>query len=488
MKDKAGVFPMAEQNNLEEKRSAAAKSAVWYTLASFTTKALGFITIPLFTRLMTTAEFSSFNNYAAWQQILLAIFGLESYLTINRARFDIERDELQAYQLSVLCAGAAFTAILAAVAAIASSPFEDITALETPHLIVMILYILFYPSFAMFQSLQRVNYRYKLSAGLSFGVSFWATLLSVLLVMGLPDALMGRIIGQYAPFIVVGAGFFIWYAFTGKSVRRSYVEYALRLCVPLVIATCGSQVLLLGCRIISQHFCTADGAAFVSLATTCSQIALVLITALNNAWSPWLMDCLNVRKYDEARKTFSTLLWGVCLTTLGVSLAAPELVDILGGNTYSPTVYAIPSFMCSCLLSMIASQYVFVETFHKKVKMGGLITLVISVLNLGICTILARLFGFAGVGYGNIVSYSILILCHKLIVRHFDSPDIFDLKLLGIPLLLSFVSLPVCTLLYEYGLNVIRALCFALCLAGGVWTLRLYVRETRNAGPVSRSN
>lgn len=485
MHNEVDESPATAEDSLDGKKSAAAKSAIWYTLASFTTKGLGFITIPLFTRIMTTAEFSSFNNYAAWQQILLSIFGLESYLTINRARFDFDKRELQGYQFSVLGVGAVFTLFLAAVMAIAPKLSEGITALDMQYLIIMLLYILFYPSFAMFQSLQRVQYRYKLSAGLSFGVSLGATLLSVVLVVSLSDALMGRIVGQYVPFIVLGTGFFIWYAATGRKVQGKYIRYALPLCIPLVIATCGSQVLLLGCRIISQHFCASDGAAFVSLATTCSQIALVLTTALNNAWSPWLMDCLNVRRYDEARKAFSIFLWGICLTTLGVSFLAPELVGILGGQDYGPTIALIPSFMCACLLNMISSQYVFVETFYKRVKLGGVVTLLIGLANLGICAYLATVFGYAGVGYGNIVSYVLLIVLHKIVVRRFDSPDIFDLKLIGVPVALSVGSMPVCLALYSSGTTVPRMICFVLCAIAGAWILLSNMKGLRGKKAVS---
>ena len=70
-------------SGLARKRKAAGKSAAWYTIAAFTTKAIGFVTIPIFTRIMTLEEFGLFNNYVAWQAIFLCIFVLESYLTVN---------------------------------------------------------------------------------------------------------------------------------------------------------------------------------------------------------------------------------------------------------------------------------------------------------------------------------------------------------------------------------------------------------------------
>ena len=40
----------------------ALKSGVWYTASNFLVKSIGFITTPLFTRLLTKTEFGIFNN------------------------------------------------------------------------------------------------------------------------------------------------------------------------------------------------------------------------------------------------------------------------------------------------------------------------------------------------------------------------------------------------------------------------------------------
>ena len=421
---------------------------------------------------MTTGEFGSFNNFAAWQIILLSVFGLESYLTINRARFDYSEKELQEYQFSLVTAGGLFSLLLVVILVIAPGVATGFTQLDAQYLFIMVLYILFYPSFAMFQSLQRVQYRYKLSAGLSFATSLVATLLSVALVASLPDALMGRIVGQYAPFILLGIVFYCWYAKTGHCAKLSYLKYALPLCLPLVVATLGSQVLLLGCRIVAQHMCGPDDVAFVSLATTCAQIALILVTTLNNAWSPWLLDCMHEKQYPEVRKTFLPFLWGVLLVTVAVSFIAPELVSLLGGNNYAPTIQMVPSFMSACLFGMIASQYVFVETFHKRVHIGGIATLVVGLVNIALCTLFVYLGGAGFVGYANVISYIILIACHKLATKNFESPDLFSINTIGIPSLLSLASMPLCLWLYASNWQWARYTLFLLCCGAGLLVLK----------------
>lgn len=458
--------------SLEQKKVAAGKSAVWYTLATFLTKGLGFITIPLFTRIMTTGEFGLFNNYAAWQTILLSVMSLESYATLNRARLDYKGRELQDYQFTLLTSSLSVTFLLLILLVFAPAVPELITDLDRKYLYVMVLYLLFYPSFTMFQMLQRVHYRYKLSAGLSFGASIAATALAVLLVVVMDDALMGRIVGQYVPFAVLGIGFYLWYWKTGGAFKVSYLKYALHLAIPLIVATLGTQVLLLGCRIVTQHSCGPDEVAFLSLATTVSQIVLILVNTLNNAWAPWLYDCLNENAPEKAIGTFKVYIWGMSALTVAVMLVGPELVGILGGAEYAPTIWLVPSFIFTCLLGMLANQYVYLETYHKDVAAGGIATLVVSLLNLPLCWLFIQLWGFDAIGYANIISNTALIVAHKVLVsKRLMAQDLFSGKVTAVPLLLSFAFIPVSLVLYTANLDIARwatmlllviiAICFA---------------------------
>lgn len=455
-------------DSLDEKKKAAGRSAVWYTVATFVTKGLGFLTIPLFTRVMTTGEFGLFNNYAAWQTILLSVLSLESYATLNRARLDCKGKDLQDYQFTLLTSSLGVTLLLAILLVGAPAIPEMLTDLDRKYLYIMVLYLLFYPAFTMFQMLQRVQYRYKLSAFLSLGASLLATGLAVLLVVTTDDALMGRIVGQYVPFVVLGVAFYLWYWKTGGSFRLRHLKYALPLAVPLVVATLGSQILLLGCRIVTQHSCGADEVAFLSLATTVSQIVLILVNTLNNAWAPWLYDCLSENELDKALKTFRLYIWGISALAGVVMLIGPELVLILGGAEYEPTIWLIPSFMFTCLLGMLANQYVYLETYYKDVWAGGAATLLFGVVNLPLCWLFIVLWGFDAVGYANILSNVLLVCAHKVLVaKHLRVQDLFSVKVTIAPLGFTAILIPISLGLYYVDAGIARWLLVVILMFGG---------------------
>ena len=92
---------------------ALLKSGFWYTLSEFLTRAIGFITIPIYTRILTNAEVGDFSVYASWQVILVIVCGIEVYNTINRARFDYPlKKDFDAYITSCLLLSTIITTVV----------------------------------------------------------------------------------------------------------------------------------------------------------------------------------------------------------------------------------------------------------------------------------------------------------------------------------------------------------------------------------------
>ena len=78
------------------------KSAVAYTFASLFSKGLAFVTVPIFTRIMSTSEMGTVNLYNSWQSILTVVATLSltygGYMVALK-EYEHERDR---YESSVL--------------------------------------------------------------------------------------------------------------------------------------------------------------------------------------------------------------------------------------------------------------------------------------------------------------------------------------------------------------------------------------------------
>ena len=67
----------------------ALKSGIWYTAANFLTRSVGLITTPIFTRLLTKADFGAYNNYTSWLAILTIIITMYLESTFIRSQSQI---------------------------------------------------------------------------------------------------------------------------------------------------------------------------------------------------------------------------------------------------------------------------------------------------------------------------------------------------------------------------------------------------------------
>lgn len=72
-----------------------AKASLWFVFCSILQKGISFITVPIFTRIMSTAEYGIYSTYLSWYQMLLIFTSLNLYYGVfNNAmvKFQDRRD------------------------------------------------------------------------------------------------------------------------------------------------------------------------------------------------------------------------------------------------------------------------------------------------------------------------------------------------------------------------------------------------------------
>ena len=92
----------------EIQANIAVKSGLWYTVGNFSTKAIGFITTPIFTRLLTPEEVGDYSNVVSWIEIFIIVCTFNLFSSVMTAKFDF-KDEIDDYIASNLIAGSLVT-------------------------------------------------------------------------------------------------------------------------------------------------------------------------------------------------------------------------------------------------------------------------------------------------------------------------------------------------------------------------------------------
>ena len=80
--------------NKYKEMPAAVRTSVWFTVCQFLQRGIAFITVPIFTRLLTTEEYGICNIYFAWFDVFILFTSLKlPYEGLNNGLIRYEDDK-----------------------------------------------------------------------------------------------------------------------------------------------------------------------------------------------------------------------------------------------------------------------------------------------------------------------------------------------------------------------------------------------------------
>lgn len=429
------------------------KASFWYLVSNIVLKGLGFLTVPIFSRMLSKAEFGYYNNFTAWLSILTIVATLTLSTSLVRARFDFA-DDLNSYVTSNLILGSLSVLFFFAIFWLNKDVVVSIFSLDFKYILIMFLSILFLPAYNMFQQLQRFEYKYKLVVALTLGVSIGSIVLSLVLMKYMDNTLDARIIGAQFPFFAISLVLYAYYLFKSRKVKIKYWKYSLIICIPFLIHLLSGNVLSSVDRVMITNMSGAESTALYGMAYNIAMVVSVLWDSLNSAYAPWLGEQLNSKNYEGIRKySYGYILFfAACL--VGVMLIAPEVLYILGGEPYIEAKYVIPPVMLGYLFMFLYSMYANVEQFEKKTGGMAVATVIAALLNLGLNSIFIPRFGYLAAAYTTLAGYLFLFVFHYILVRKMGFHTIYDTKFMMV--ISGMISVIAVLILVSYQFILIR--------------------------------
>ena len=415
------------------------KSGVWYTISNFVMKGIGFLTTPIFTRLLTKEEYGDFNNFQVWTLLLLYVTSLNLDASVGRATKDFEDDQ-DGYVLSMISLYMVFTVICWVICTIFSGSFTSWFTMSQTSMNCMFVYLLFFPAIQLFQTLQRFRYRYQWNIATGMVISIGTSLLSVLLVLCLEDRLMGMIIGFLVFPVLVGVFAILYFARNGKKIQLDYWKYALPIVLPYIPHLLSIYLLSNLDRIMIRDICGTETMALYTLAYTCGMVITMLFNSANEAYGPWLSDKLHRKEYGVIRERSLYYVLFFAALALGITLVTPEILLIMGGSGYMEAKTVMPPVAAGCFLQFVYSLYVNVEQYEKKTVGMAIASVVTVLINFCLNAIFIRLYGYVAAAYTTYVCYFLLLIFHMCLVARIGRTEVYpNRKILLIAILSSLL-------------------------------------------------
>ena len=217
--------------------SVEAKASMAFVIATFFTRGIGFITTPIFSRLMSTSEYGEMANYNSWISILepIVILGLTS-AGVFSVGLNEYRDSRKQYMSSMLGLCNAVTIIIFGFIYALNLLGMSFNIVSDPLMLLMIIHFLFSPAQIFWITKQRYEYKYKSAVVitiLSIVLSQSFALYAVIQLNGnkAVNRLWGAEIGSFIVYIFI----YIYLIYTGKTyIKLSYWKNIFMFAIPLI--------------------------------------------------------------------------------------------------------------------------------------------------------------------------------------------------------------------------------------------------------------
>lgn len=425
------------------KGSKLVQASFWYTIGNVFIKGVNFITIPLYTNLMSVNEYGLINNFLAMVSIATIFVGLSLDGSVQNATFEF-RAKIKEYMSSVL-----FLSTLAFIVLFLVGNglylFQD-SYFSLSHTVFILL---MFQSFATYLvhflgAYFTINMQYFRYLGLSFLnvlVNVGFSLLFMLTVFN-DDRYIGRAVGGTVGLSLLGIAIYILIMFKGKLLyNKKFWKFGLTLSLPLIPHLLSQNILSQFDRTMILNYAGSFDAGIYSYILNLGVVLNVLWGSTNSAWVPWFYNEMDQKNYTTIKKTSNVYAMLFAAATLGVMVVMIDVAKFMAPAEYQIGIPLIIPVMLGFYFQFLYSLPVNAEFYLKKTNYIALGTIASAVIKVILNFIFLPLFGYVAAAFTTVLSYAFLFGFHYLLSKKVAGRQLFDTKvLLGITLALSIVS------------------------------------------------
>ncbi len=404
--------------------SVEIKASVVYIFASLLSKGLAIVTVPIFTRLMSTEQMGIVNLFNSWQSTLGAIASLSltsgGYMVAMR-EYEESRDE---YMSSVLTLTSIIASIMILIYIIDHAFWELVLGLPTSTIILMLLNFFLSPATDFWLARQRYEYKYVATGIITIISSILASIVSVIAVIlasNLHVESLGivRLFSSYIVTLGMAMVLWIFIMLKGKTfVNKIYWQFSLRLSIPLVGNSIAMQVLNVSDRIMISKIVGNSAVGIYGVLYTVSSISLIVWNAINSSFVPFLFENIeNESGIQIIKKTSTQLMAAYGTIAVGITLIAPEIVQILATKEYYEAIYIMPPIAAGIFFTSISNMYSNVLIYYRKTQYVMISSGIAALINVILNYFCIEIWGYMAAAYTTLIAYIILAILQAIISR-----------------------------------------------------------------------
>lgn len=418
-----------------------AKNAMYLTIGKISTQFISFLLLPLYTSVLTTAEYGTVDLINTYQQLLVSIVffqieqGVFRFIVETRANKDTEKQSgiiSSAFAISLLSAGI-FTVGFVAL-----------------HGLVDSKYVIF-----LFTNVLAVSYSgfvLQIARGLGDNISYVlgsfvsavSTIIFNVIFVGIlrvgPGGMLTSIfLGNIICIIALSVRCKLYQFIKVKNVSIGLAKELLMYCLPLVPNSIAWWVISASDRTVVLYFLGASFNGLLAVSHKFSTVFSSIFQIFNLSWT----ESASLHINDTDRSFFfsdvinKAMIFFGCLC-VGIIACMPFVFNILVNQNYSDAYYQIPLFMIGALLNAVQGLYSVIYIGLKLTKKVAVSTIAAAIINVVTGVLLINRIGLFAAPVSTIISYFVIIVYRYADLKKYVPIRLDYLRLLVLILMMLF--------------------------------------------------
>lgn len=400
------------------------KNTALITVGNFASKLLTFFLLPLYTAILTTAEYGVADLMTTTVNLITPFFTLIISEAVMRFALDKECDKKQVLSIGI------FVTLLGSVVMLFFSPLIRISSDLKPY---YVLFILYYFVTALQSVLsQFVKGIEKVTVYASSGVLHTMTFIAfnilflVALKIGITGYLLSMVLSNAITVVYLILGAKLWrYIIPPKEVSRDLTRKMLQYSVPMIPNSLSWWVSNSSDKYMLTFFCGVAATGVYSVSQRIPSLFATISTIFISSWQISAIDDFgskeSVEFYSKIYRIYSTFN---ILTLSGLILITKPLARFLFSKSFYDGWQFVPVLLMAFLFQAMSSYLGTIYTSAKKTKMLFISTIISAMANIVLNAILIPILGAQGAAIATFVSYFII-----WIIRLFDTKKILKLEI-----------------------------------------------------------
>lgn len=430
-----------------KKMAAPAKASLWFVVCNVIYKARHFITIPIYTRIMSTEQYGTYSVFNSWVLLIGAFASLNlqgnSY-TVGMIKNEDRQDEYTASILGLWWANTAgcFLVML---------PFRkylvSVSGIETTVFVAAFADIFVSAGFNLWMARQRIEYKYKALLILTASVAITTPIISIPFVLGANDRGIAAILCQVAV-LAIHSLITSWLILrrSGKLFDGHFWKAAYVFNLPLIAYYLSSTILNQSDRLMINKFCGSSDAGIYGIAYSFATILTVLSSAVYSAFAPWEFRNIKRNFLKNISEVSILMLLLIGAANLALIAVAPEVIKIVTTKEYYGAMWVIPPVALSSYLMSVYQLFVNLEFYYEKNKVVMVASIAVAVLNIILNLMFVPQFGYIAAAYTTLASYLVFAVVHYIFAKKFCNANhtmekIYNIRLIiGVSLMIAAIA------------------------------------------------